>query len=73
MKTYQIKSETADKLRAAAPAFGMVPSGKREIIAPGIEALHLNPFAAVEFEALRKAAKVSPDVLILRILKKTAA
>ena len=69
MNTYQIKTETADKLRAAAPKFGLVPSEKREIVAPGIEASHLNPFAAVEFEKRRKKAKVSPDVLISRILK----
>ncbi|QXN72308.1 hypothetical protein RCSALEM_80 [Rhodobacter phage RcSalem] len=69
MKTYTIKAETADKLRAAAPALGMKPSPQREIVGPGMEALHLAPFAAVEFDLLRKAAKVSVDVMIGRILK----
>ncbi|UUV43451.1 hypothetical protein RCEXPLORER_82 [Rhodobacter phage RcExplorer] len=69
VKTYTIKAETADKLRAAAPALGMKPSHQREIVGPGMEALHLAPFAAVEFDLLRKAAKVSADVMIGRILK----
>lgn len=69
MKTYTIKAETADKLRAAAPALGLKPSDNREIVGPGMEALHLNPFAAVEFDLARKAAKVSADVMIGRILK----
>lgn len=69
VKTYTIKAETADKLRAAAPALGMKPSPQREIVGPGMEALHLAPFAAVEFDLLLKAAKVSADVMIGRILK----
>ena len=69
MKTYTIEAETAEKLRAAAPALGMKPSPQREIVGPGMEALHLAPFAAVEFDLLRKAAKVSADVMIGRILK----
>lgn len=51
----------------------MSASDRREMVAPGIEALHLNPVAAVEFEALKKAAKVSADVLIGRVLKNAAA
>ena len=69
MKTYTIKAETADKLRAAAPALGLKPSPRRELVGLGMEALHLAPFAAVEFDLLRKAAKVSADVMIGRILK----
>lgn len=69
MKTYTIKAETADKLRAAAPALGLKPSHHREIVGLGMEALHLAPFAAVQFDLLRKAAKVSADVMIGRILK----
>ena len=64
-----IKTETADKLRAAAPALGMKPSPQRKIVGLGMEALHLAPFAAVEFDLRRKAAKVSADVMIGRILK----
>ena len=70
MKTYQIKAETADKIRAAAPALGLVASDRREIVAPGIEALHLDPFAAAALEAMRKRAKVSADVMICRVVGK---
>ena len=70
MKTYHIKSETAELIRAAAPALGLVASDRREIVAPGIEALHLEPFAAANLEAMRKRAKVSLDVMICRIVGK---
>lgn len=73
MKAYTIKTETADKLRAVAPALGLVPSDNREIVGPGMELMHLNPFVAVEFDALRKAAKVSADVMIGRIVKNVKA
>ena len=73
MKSYTIKTETADKLRAVAPILGMVASDRREIVGPGVEMLHLNPFVAVEFDALRKAAKVSADVMIGRIVKSISA
>lgn len=69
MKTYTIKTETADKLREIAPALGLVASDAREIVGPGMELMHLNPFVAVEFDALRKAAKVSADVMIGRIVR----
>ena len=72
MKAYTIKTETADKLRAAAPALGLVPSDTREIVGPGMELMHLNPFVAVEFDALRKAAKVSTDVMISRIIRQVS-
>lgn len=73
MKTYIISTETADKIRAAAPALGPTPSADREIVGPGMEAMHLAPFAAVKFDAMRKAAKVSADVMIGRIIKGLAA
>lgn len=73
MKTYTIKSETADKLRAVAPALGLKPAANRETVEPGVEAIHLPVFAALKFDALRKAAKVSADVMIGRILKNVAA
>ena len=73
MKSYTIKTETADKLRALAPTMGMVASDRREIVGPGVEMLHLNHFVAVEFDALRKAAKVSADVMIGRIIKGISA
>jgi hypothetical protein len=69
VQTFNIKSETADMIRAAAPKLGMMASENREIVAPGVEALHLDAFAAVQFDARRKAAKVSADVMITRILK----
>lgn len=52
MKIYTIKSETADLIRQAAPALGLVANGAREIVGPGLEAVHLDPFAAVKFESL---------------------
>lgn len=73
MKSYIVKSETAEKLRNFAPALGLAPSDEREIVGPGIEAIHLPDRVAVEFDAMRKAAKVSADVLISRILKSVAA
>jgi hypothetical protein len=70
MKTYHIKTETADRIRAAAPALGLVASDRREIVAPGIEALHLEPFAAAKLETMRKAAKVSAETMICRVIGK---
>lgn len=69
MQTYTIKSETADKLRAAAPVLGLKASPERDLIGPGVEQLHLNDFAALKFDKMRKTAKVSADVMIGRILK----
>lgn len=69
MKSYTVKAETADKLRAVAPALGLKPSTDRQIVGPGLEVIHLPEFAAVKFDMLRKAAKVSADAMILRILK----
>lgn len=66
---YQIKSETADMLRDAAPRFGLVASQRREIIAPGIEALHLKPFDATAFDLFRKEKKISADAAIRRLVK----
>jgi hypothetical protein len=68
--TIQITTETGDKLRAAAPRFGLVASDRREIVAPGIEALRLDPFAAAKLEAMRKRAKVSAEVMIRRLIGK---
>lgn len=73
MQTYTIKTETADKLRSIAPAFGLNPSPERDLIGPGLERLHLPEFAALKFDAMRKAAKVSADVMIGRIVKGLAA
>ena len=72
MKSYQIKSETADRIRAAAESLGLVASDRREIVAPGVEVLHLEPFAAAKLETLRKAAKVSAEVMMNRIVGKVA-
>ncbi len=68
MPTYQIKTETADLLRAAAPRLGLTPAPSREMVGPGLEALHLPDLTAAAFDMKRKAAKVSADVLIKRIL-----
>lgn len=69
METYHIKTETADAIRAAAPKFNLVASTHNEIVAPGIEALHLKPFQAVKFNAFRKAKKLGVDAAILRLIK----
>lgn len=65
--TLHIKAETADKLRAAAPALGFAASTAREIVGPGIEALHLDPFTAAAFELERKRARVGVDAMVSRI------
>jgi hypothetical protein len=69
MPSYTIKSETADKIRAYAPALGLQASQERDVIGPGLERLHLSEFAALKFDEMRKRAKVSPDVLIGRLIK----
>lgn len=66
---YQVKSETADMLREAAPRFGLVASQHREIVAPGIEAIHLDPFSAAAFDLFRKDKKISTDAAIRRLIK----
>lgn len=69
MQSYTIKTETADKLRAAAPLYGLKASPERDVIGPGLERLHLPEFAALKFDEMRKRAKVSADVLIGRLVK----
>ncbi len=73
MKTLHITTQTADKLRRAAPALGLTLSDRREIVAPGIEALHLTDAEAMALETRRKAAKVSAEVMISRIAGKLGA
>lgn len=70
MQTYHVKAETADKIRAAAAKLGLVASDRREIVAPGIEALHLDPFAAAKLEAMRKRAKVGAETMMSRVVGK---
>lgn len=72
VKTYIIKSETGDKLRAAAPMLGLKPAPRR-VALDGTETLELPEFVALKFDSMRKAAKVSADVLIGRVLKNLAA
>lgn len=69
MKTIQVKSETADLIREAAPKFGMTPTSQREIVAPGIEAIHLNEFEHLALDKFRRAKKVSLETAIQRIMK----
>jgi len=70
MPTYQIKAETADALRQAAPFLGLTPSPQRNVVAPGVEALHLPDAVAEKFEAYRKRSKVGADVAMTRIARK---
>lgn len=65
--TLHIKTESADKLRAAAPALGLTASPAREIVGPGIEAVHLDPFTAAAFEMERKRARIGVDAMVSRI------
>ena len=73
MPSIQIKSETADLLRAAAPKLGLRPSDERETVAPGIEVVHLNEFEHLSLDTFRRAKKVSIDTAIQRIVKKVMA
>lgn len=69
METINIKTETADAIRAAAPKFNLVASNRHEIVAPGIEQLHLNAFQAMKFNQFRKAKKLGVDAAIRRLIK----
>ena len=66
---YMIKSETADALRAAAPALGLSASATRNVVAPGVELIVLDPFTAIKFENMRKTAKIGVDAMIKRIAR----
>jgi hypothetical protein len=63
-----VKTETADLIRAAAPRFGMV-AAPPVYIGPGLEALEVPETLGDYLTAKRRAAKVSLDVLLSRILK----
>lgn len=68
MKTIQVSTFTADCIRAAAPALGLVASDRRDNVAPGIEAIHLPDFAFLKLDGMRKAAKISMEKAILRVI-----
>lgn len=71
--TFNIKTETADALRnTLAPALGLKPSTRRVIVAPGVEALELDPFTAAAFERRRKAARKGVDSMIMGIVRQFA-
>lgn len=68
--TFNIKTETADSLRAIAPALGLIANTSRNMIAPGVEVMELDPFTAMRFETDRKRAKIGVDAMIMRIVKR---
>lgn len=69
--TFNIKTETADAMRTKlAPALGLKPSARRNIVAPGVEVMELDPFTAMRFETERKRAKIGVDAMIMRIIKR---
>lgn len=72
MKVYNIKTDTADSLRAIAPALGLTATTDRVVVAPGVEQMELDPFVALAFERQRKAAKLGVDAMIMRIVRNLA-
>jgi hypothetical protein len=65
-----IKEETAERLRRAAPRFGLVASDATEYAGPGLVSVTLSQTVAHEFEIQKFRAKVSADALVNRILKR---
>ena len=66
---YMIKAETADALRAAAPALGLTVDTTKNVVAPGVELMVLDPFTAMKFDSMRETAKIGVDAMIKRIAR----